>query len=121
MPVVGVLIDERVGARVGINRVWPDEMRAGELMPELSVDGVDEEQFAVLVPVMAPRIGAASAQRLDDLALRMIAPHRAPQRNALFRRSAERADFARGGGAAAAVKPTIGTEPQTVGEVVIVL
>src|SRR5262245_6167387 len=43
VPMVRVLIDHRIHARVWINRMWPDEVRAGKVMPKMTVDGVDEK------------------------------------------------------------------------------
>ena len=120
MPVVRVLVDERIGARVRVNRVRADEVRAGEVVPEMAVDRVDEEQLAVLIPIVAPRIGGAGAQGLHDFALRVITPDRAAQRNALLGGRAGHADFTRARRAAAAVKPAVGAETQAVGEGVVV-
>ena len=61
MPVVRVLIDERIRARVRVNGVRADEVRAGEIVPEMAVDGVDEKKFAVLVPIVSPRVGGSRA------------------------------------------------------------
>ena len=96
-----------------------NEVRASDAVPELAVDGVDKKEFAVLIPVMAPRIGAAAAQDLDGFALRMVAPDRAAHRNALFGRSAGHTEFARARRAAAPVEPAIGAEAQAVGEGVV--
>src|SRR5262249_5701297 len=79
MPMVSMLIDEGIRARIRIECVRTDEMCAGEVVPEMAIDGVDKEQFAVLIPIVAPRIGGAGADRLDDLSHRMIPPNRAAQ------------------------------------------
>ena len=121
VPVVRVLVDERVGARVRIDRVRTDEVRAGEVVPEMAVDRVNEEQFAVLVPIVPPGVGGAAAQCLHHLAPRVVTPDRAAHRNASFRGRARHADFTRTRGAAAAVEPAVGAETQAVGEVVVIL
>ena len=73
VPVVGVLVDACIDARVGIDRVRADEVRAGDAVPEVAVDRVDEKQLAVLVPIVAPGIRVARAlSTSNDLALRMI-------------------------------------------------
>src|SRR3954471_9630802 len=76
MPVVRVLVYKAVNAGIGIDCVGPNEMRARDSVPELAIDGVDEEQFAVLIPIMAPGVGAAAAEHFHDFALGMIAPDR---------------------------------------------
>ena len=95
VPVVRVLVDERVGARVRIDRVRTDEVRAGEVVPEMAVDRVDEEQLAVLVPIVSPWVGGTAAQDLEDLSLRVITPHRAAHGNAFLGRRARNANLTR--------------------------
>src|SRR2546421_282008 len=119
VPVVRVLVDERIGARVRVNRVRADEVRAGEVVPEMAVHGVDEKKFAVLVPVVAPRIRGAAAQYFYGPALRMVAPDRAAQRNALFGRRPRHTELARARRATAPIKPAIGAESQAVGKGVV--
>src|SRR5437899_2687998 len=118
---VRMLIDERVGARVRVNRVRANEVRSGDTVPQVAVDGVDEKQFAVLIPIVAPRIGAPAAQSLHGFALRMVAPDRAAHGNALLRWRARNSDFGGTRRAAATVKPAVGTETQTAGEGMMVL
>src|SRR5438552_17705649 len=96
-----------------------DEVRAREVVPEVAVDGVDEKKFAILVPVVAPRICGATAQCFHGFTLRMVAPDCAAQRNALLRRRARHTGFARARGAAASVEPAVRTESQAVGEGVV--
>jgi len=43
MPVVRVLVDERVSARFG-SMCGTDEVGAGEVVPEMAVNGVDEKK-----------------------------------------------------------------------------
>ena len=62
-------------------------MGAGDDVPEVAVDGVDEEELAVFVPVVAPGVGGAVAEGFDDVRLRMVAPDAAAQRDALRRRA----------------------------------
>src|SRR5258705_11473286 len=116
MPVVRVLVDECIGARIRVKRVRTHEMRAGELVPEMAVNRVNEKQFAVLVPIMPPRVGSSRTDYLYNLAPRVITPHRAAQRNALLRGRTGQADLARTGRAAAAIKPPVRTETQAVRE-----
>jgi hypothetical protein len=120
VPVIGVEVDQPVGVGLGSIVCGRDVVGAGDAVPEMAVDGVDEEEFAVLVPIVAPRVGGARAEDLDDFALRMVAPECAAQRNAVGGGRAGRAEFAGSRGAAAAVEPTVGTEAEAVGEVVVV-
>ena len=46
MPVVGMLVDLSIGPRVGVDRVRPNEVSARDHVPEMAVDGVDEEELA---------------------------------------------------------------------------
>ena len=119
VPMVRMLVDESVGARVRINRVRPDEVGAGEVVPEVAVDGIDEEQFAVLVPIVSPRVGGAAAHSLHHLALRVIAPDRSAHRDASFRRRARHADFTWTRRAAATVEPAVRTKTQPIGKGVV--
>src|SRR5207248_5207361 len=86
VPMVRVLFDQRVGAGIGINRVRTNEVRAGEVVPEMAIDRVDEKEFAMLVPIVPPRIGGAGADCFHNFAPWMITPNRAAQGNALLRR-----------------------------------
>src|SRR5439155_19956600 len=109
----------RIGARIRVNRVRADEVRAGEVVPEMAVHGVDEKKFAVLVPIVAPRIRGASAQYFYGPALRMVAPDRAAQRNALFGRLPRYTDLARARRATAPLEPAVRTESQAGGKGVV--
>src|SRR5207253_6399539 len=93
-----------------------NEVRAGEVVPEMAVHGVDEKEFAVLVPIVAPRIGGAGAERLHHFAPRVITPDRAAQRDALVRRRARRAHLTGAGRAATAIQPAVRAESQAVGK-----
>src|SRR4051812_33990229 len=57
VPMIGVLIDQRVNAWIRIEGVRSHEMCAGEFVPKMSVDRVDEKEFAVFVPIVAPWVG----------------------------------------------------------------
>src|SRR5262249_45046846 len=76
MPMVGMLIDQIIDARIRVDGMWPNVMRSGKIVPKLPIHRVDEEEFAILVPIMPPRIGAAVAKRLEHFPLRMITPDR---------------------------------------------
>ncbi len=108
MPVVGVLVDLGVGPRVGIDRVRADEVRAGDHVPEVAVDRVDEEQLAERVPVVAPGVGRAVGEDLEALAARVIAPEAAADGHAERFGRAGRADLARRRRPAAAIEPAVG-------------
>ena len=89
-------------------------------MPQVTVDGVDEEQLAVLVPVVPPGIRRAVADDFDDLAPRMVAPDAALHADALGFRSARLAQVARAGMPTATVEPAVRSPAQAVGEVVVI-
>ena len=57
-------------------------MGAGDHVPEVAVDRVDEERLAERVPVVPPGIGRAVAEHLEPLATGVIAPEAAAERNA---------------------------------------
>ena len=62
--------------------------RAGNDVPEMADDGVDEKQLAVFIPVVTPGIRGAVADDLKLFALGMIAPDAAVDGCALgFRRA----------------------------------
>src|SRR5206468_1726030 len=107
VPVVGVLVNQRVSAGIRVDRVGTDKMRSRKLMPKMAVYRVNEKQFAVLVPIVAPGIGRAGTDCLHNFALRVITPDRATQRDALLRRRARQAHFARARRTTAAIKPPV--------------
>src|SRR4051812_31821607 len=111
---VRVLVNQSIHARIVIERVWADKMRACEFVPEMPVHRIDEKQFAVLVPVMAPWICRAGAERLDHFSGRMIPPDRAAQGDPLLGGRARHSHLAGAGGAAAAIKPAVRAESQSV-------
>ena len=121
MPVVGVLVDQGVGPRVGLDRVRADEVGAGDQVPEVAVDRIDEERLAQRGPVVAPGIGRPVGQHLEPLADRVIAPEPAAHGHAERCGRARDADLAGRGGPATAVEPAIGPPSQAVGERVVVL
>ena len=57
MKVVCVSIDSLKNERVRISSETLGEVRAVNPVPKVIVYGVNEKQFAVLIPVMPPRIG----------------------------------------------------------------
>jgi hypothetical protein len=118
VPVIGVLVDQPVRARVGVDRVRTDVVGPGDPVPEMAVDGVDEEQFATFVPIVTPRIGGARAQHLHHLPHRVVAPNGAAHRDAVGGGRTGATDFAGSRGTAAAVEPAVGAEAETVGETV---
>src|SRR5438094_8625832 len=69
---------------------------------------------------MAPGIGTAATQRLENFPSGMIAPDRAAHWNAPFGRRAGRADLAGTRGSAAAIKPAIRAKMQPISEVMVV-
>src|SRR5262249_39381995 len=116
MPMVGVLIDEGIGSRVRIEGMWPFEMRAREVMPEVAVDGVNEKEFPMLIPIMGPRIGCAGTEHFHHFALGMITPDRPAQRNAFRGWSAGSTKLAGAGSAAPSIQPAVRPETQSVSE-----
>ncbi len=120
MPMISVHVNQLIGARIWINRVWPDKVRAGNQVPEVSVDGVDVKRLAMFVPIVAPRIGRAGGERLEDFPSRMITPHPAANRHPRTIRRAGHTDFAGSRRAATSVEPTVRPPAQAIGEVVIV-
>src|SRR5205814_4227609 len=87
----------------------------------MSIHGIDEKEFAVLVPIVPPRIGGAGADCFHDFAPWMITPNRAAQGNALFRRRPRHAHLAGTRCAAASIKPAVRAKTQAVGESVMIV
>ena len=110
------VVDVGVARRAGVVQV-----RAGHEVPEMAGDGVDEEQFALLVPVVAPGVGGAVGEHLNPLTFRMEAPEAALHRQTLRLGRPRHAQAGRAGMAAAAVQPAVGPPAQAVGEVVVVV
>ena len=112
---IELFIDERV------HRVRVHQMSAMDEMPEVASDGVDEEHLAVLIPIMAPRVGGAMREYLDDLFLGVITPDAAFHWHTLIVRRAGNAELAGARVTAATVEPAIRAKAQAVGEVVVVV
>ena len=121
MPVVGVLVDLRVGPRVGIDRMRPDEVGAGDHVPEMAVDRVDEEQLAERVPVVAPGIGRAVGEDFESFAIGMVPPDSAAERHAQGFGRARGADLPGRRCPAAPIQPAVGPPSEAIGKRVIVL
>ena len=96
-------------------------MGAGDHVPEVSVDSVDVEKFAVFIPIVSPGIGGAVGEDFEGLAVGMKTPDASFDRNALGFGRPGNADIAGAGTAAASVKPTIGAPAEAVGKVVVVV
>src|SRR3954470_14751754 len=74
MVMIGSLIDQFVRIRIERLAVHPFKISARLGVPEVADHCVDEEKFAVLVPVRAPRIGGALRDQFKSSSRRMIAP-----------------------------------------------
>ena len=96
-------------------------MGAGDHVPEMSVDSVDVEKFAVFIPIVSPGIGRAVGEDFEGLAVGMKTPDASLDRNALGFGRPGNADIAGAGSSAAAVKPAIGAPAEAVGKVVVVV
>ena len=93
--------------------------RAGQGVPEVADDGVDEKELAVFVPVVSPRIGGAVADDLKCFARGMITPNTAAERCALGFGRTGPADFGAGAeDAVPTVEPAVGPPAQAVDDVV---
>src|SRR5436190_10483060 len=121
MPMVRMHINQPVGMWVGIDGVRGDEMRSGDKVPKMAIDGIDEEGFAIRVPIMAPRVHGSVSHHLDDFASRMIPPHPAADRNSFGGARAGAAEFSGSRGPTAAIQPSIGSPMKPIGKVVVIV
>ena len=117
--VIGMLIDQLIGQRVGIDTVGLGEVGSGNQMPEMAVDGVHEETLPLGGPVVAPGVGRAGGQHLGSLLADVIPPEAALHGQPLLIGGARAADPRGAGVAAAAVEPAVGAEGEAVGQVVM--
>ena len=120
VPVIRALVDEPVGVRIRIERVRPDEVRPGHRVPEMPVHRVHVEKFAVLIPVVPPRIRIAARDRLEGAPPRVIPPHAAAHHDRLST-AADHLHIRRPRGSATPVQPAIRAEAQPIGDVVMIL
>jgi hypothetical protein len=74
----------------------------------------------VLVPIVAPRVGGAGAEDLDDFTLRMITPDRAAHGDAGGGGRAGCPKLTGGRSATPAIQPAVGSETETIGEAVVI-
>ena len=95
-------------------------MGAINVVEEVPVDGVDEKQFAVLVPVVSPRIGGAVGEGFVASGVRGVSPDSTADGSVLFGWSAGWADFTGGGSSAATVEPSVWSPAQAIGEIMVV-
>ena len=121
VPVVGVHVEPLIDAGVWVGAEVLQEVRARNVVPEVAVDGVDEEQFAVLVPVVPPWVGGAVAEDFDDFAPRMVAKNSTLHRLAICLGGPWFSDIAGARVAAAPIEPTVWSPAQAVGEVVVIV
>ena len=114
VPMVGVHLDGLVDEGVGGAAEGAVEVTAGNHVPEVAVDGVDEEEFAVLVPVVTPGVGGAVAEDFEGFACGVEAPNAATEGDAFRFGRAREADIPRAGATATAVEPAIGSPAEAV-------
>ena len=104
---------------VGLDGVGAGVMGAGKDAPQVAIDGVGEEPVAEVVPVEAPGIRRAVANRLENLPLGVVAPDPPAQRHACVWLGPRPADLPRGTRATAAVEPAVGAPREAVGKGVV--
>src|SRR5205823_4381447 len=68
--VIGGGVDEIIAKAVVVKAIHALVVCAGDHVPEMANDTIDEERLAVLIEVQAPRIGRPVTDCLDDLARR---------------------------------------------------
>ena len=75
MIMIGRLVDESIPVRGQMFAKHSFVKCAWNAVPQMAYHRVDKKKFAVLVPIVAPRIGAALANDFEDFAGGMIAPY----------------------------------------------
>ena len=119
MKVVRVSIDSLKNERVRISSETLGEVRTVNPVPKVIVYGVNEKQFAVLIPVMPPRIGRSVSERFEDFSRRVVAPDSAFDRDAISIRSARNPHPPRTRMAATTVEPAVRPPAKAIGKIVI--
>src|SRR5436305_11392178 len=102
--------------RIVVERMRAHEMGSGKFVPEMSIHGVDEEEFPMLIPIVPPRVCRSRTDCFHNFAAWMVPPHRAAEWNALLSGCSRNAHFPCTGCATAAVKPAIGPKSQSIGK-----
>ena len=90
--VVGGLFDDLIHMRIQMRAKHAAVVRTGDHMPQMADDGVDHEQVAILIPVMAPGVGAAVGHGFQNFKRRVVAPDGAVHPHSLVCRRAGCAD-----------------------------
>ena len=116
--VVGGLFDDFVDVGVEVGAEHAAVIGTGDDVPEVADDGVDHEEFAIGIPVVAPGVGAAVGDGFEDFAGGVVAPDGAVEFGAFFGRGAGGADGGGVGDAVAAVEPAVGAPAEAVDDVV---
>lgn len=116
--VVGGLLDDFVDVRVQVGAEHAAVVGAGDDVPEVADDGVDHEELAIGIPVVAPGVGPAVRDGFDDFAGGVVAPDGAVDFEAFVHRGAGGADGGGVGDAVAAVEPAVGAPAEAVDDVV---
>ncbi len=116
--VVGGLLNDFIDVWIEVRAEHAAVVGAGNAVPEVADDGVDPEELAFGIPIVAPGVRAAVADDFKDLPRGMEAPDAAVDLRALFQRRAGCADGGGIGDAVASVKPSIRAPAQAVDDVV---
>ena len=104
----------------GTERVRPPVVGSWNDLPEVAVDGVDKKSFTMPVPVVAPGVGGAVADRLKLFPVWVVTPDATANRHLIRRGIVGTLDESGGRSTAAAIQPPVGTKPQAVGKVVMI-
>ncbi len=117
--VVRVVIDLFVDVRVGIEEEGAREVGTGNHVPEVPVDGVDEEEVVQVVPIVAPGVGRAVTKHFESAGASVETPDASVEGNARCVGGAGSANAARARAAASPVEPAVRSEADSVCKVVM--
>lgn len=117
--VVRVVVNLFVDVRVGIEEEGAREVSAGNHVPEVTVDGVDEEEIVQVVPVVAPRVGRAVTKHFESAGAGVETPDASVEGNARCVWGAGSANAAGARAAASPVEPAVRPEADSVCKVVV--
>ncbi len=120
MPVIGVEIDQLVRATIGVKQERAGKMCTGHHVPKVTVDGIAIEHFANVIPVVPPRVGRPGSQNFYCFARRMVTPNASFECQSTLVWRSWQTDSTGARTTASSVQPTIGTELQSIGKVVVV-
>ena len=120
MPMIRMHLNSLIDQRINRPPKRSIKVSTGNHMPKVTIHGIDEKPFAMLVPVVPPGICRAMHNNLKKIPLGMVAPDPSPQRNPILIHRPRHTYIARTRSPTPSIKPPVRPPPQSICKVMIV-